>query len=192
MGKTQPLKELEQINALKDYFYERGEFRNYAMIVIGLNTSLRISDVLTLQWQDVYNFQTASYRQHIAVREKKTQKNNIIAINSSIVDALELLREKNHYIWPERYLFTSQKGYNTPITRNCAFTIIKNASLSLGFEETVSCHSLRKTFGYQAWKQGVQPALLMSIYNHSSYEITKRYLGISQDERDQVFMQIML
>ena len=56
----------------------------------------------------------------------------------------------------------------------------------------IDYHTLRKTFGYQAWKQGVQPALLMSIYNHSSYEITKRYLGISQDERDQVFMSVVL
>ena len=46
MAKTQPLKEMEQINALKDYFFERGEFRNYALIVIGLNTSLRISDMV--------------------------------------------------------------------------------------------------------------------------------------------------
>lgn len=81
---------------------------------------------------------------------------------------------------------------NTPITRQCAYTIIKRAGKKLGFEETIACHSLRKTFGYQAWKKGVPPALLMSIYNHSSYEITKRYLGISQDERDQVFMKVIL
>lgn len=192
MAKTQPLKELEQINALKDYFYEKGEIRNYALIVIGLNTSLRISDILTLQWQDVYNFHTGTYRQHITVLEKKTQKYNTVAINSSIIEVLELLRKKEDRMWPEAYLFVSRKGENKPITRNHAFTLIKNASLSLGFEDNISCHSLRKTFGYQAWKQGVQPALLMSIYNHSSYEITKRYLGISQDERDQVFMKVLL
>lgn len=192
MAKTQPLKELEQINALKDYFYEKGEIRNYALIVIGLNTSLRISDILTLQWQDVYNFHTGAYRQHITVVEKKTQKYNTVAINSSIIEVLELLRKKEGRMWPEAYLFASRKGENKPITRNHAFTLIKNASLSLGFEDNISCHSLRKTFGYQAWKQGVQPALLMSIYNHSSYEITKRYLGISQDERDQVFMKVLL
>ena len=76
MGKTQPLQELEQITALKGYFLERGEIRNYALIVVGLNTSLRISDILTLQWQDVYNYQKGTYRQHIHIVEKKTQKNH--------------------------------------------------------------------------------------------------------------------
>ena len=192
MGKTQPLKELEQISALKDYFLERGEIRNYALIVVGLNTSLRISDILTLQWQDVYNYQKGTYRQHIHVVEKKTQKNNSVAINACIIEVLELLKTTHENITPETFLFTSRKGENQPITRHSAYTIIKKASQVLGFEENISCHSLRKTFGYQAWKQGVQPALLMSIYNHSSYEITKRYLGISQDERDEVFMNIML
>lgn len=192
MAKTQPLKEMEQINALKDYFFERGEFRNYALIVIGLNTSLRISDILTLTWQDVYNFHTDAYRQHISVKEKKTQKQNIVAINSSIIEALDLLRNYEPRIHPDTFLFTSRKGENKPISRNHAFTLIKNAASSLGFEDNISCHSLRKTFGYQAWKQGVQPALLMSIYNHSSYEITKRYLGIAQDERDEVFLKVVL
>ncbi len=192
MAKTQPIKEPEQITALKEYFYQRGEVRNYAMIVIGLNTSLRISDVLSLRWRDVYNFQTKRYRHHISVLEKKTQKTNIVAINSSIIDVLKLLQAIEKDWEPDTFLFSSRKGDNKPITRNHAFYIIKTASESLGFEEHISCHSLRKTFGYQAWKQGVQPALLMSIYNHSSYEITKRYLGITQDERDQVFMNIAL
>ena len=188
MSKTQPIKELEQINELKEYFYQKGEIRNYALIVIGLNTSLRISDVLSLQWKDVYNFQNNTYRHHISVLEKKTQKTNIVAINAAILSVLEMLREIEKNWRPEIYL----KGDNKPISRNHAFYIIKNASETLGFEDNIACHSLRKTFGYQAWKQGVQPALLMSIYNHSSYEITKRYLGITQDERDQVFMNIAL
>jgi len=192
MAKTQPLKELEQISALKEYFYEKGEIRNYALVAIGLNTSLRISDILALQWKDVYNFRTKTYRQHIYVLEKKTRKSNTVAINVAIIDALEMLRKNEETIYPEMYLFVSRKGTNRPITRNHAFTVIKNAAASLGFEDNISCHSLRKTFGYQAWKQGVQPALLMSIYNHSSYEITKRYLGITQDERDEVFMRVVL
>ncbi|MBP3611225.1 MAG: tyrosine-type recombinase/integrase [Lachnospiraceae bacterium] len=192
MAKTQPMKETNQISALKQYFYEREEIRNYALVVIGLNTSLRISDVLQLRWQDVFNYQKKTYRHHIIVIEKKTQKENIVAINTAIIDALKALKKIEKNPKPEHYLFTSRKGDNQPITRQHAHAIIKKASEILGFEDNISCHSLRKTFGYQAWKQGVQPALLMSIYNHSSYEITKRYLGISQDERDQVFLNIML
>ena len=192
MGKTQPLKEFEQINLLKEYFLDRGEIRNHVLIVLGLNTSLRISDLLTLRWRDVYNFRADAYRQHLTVVEKKTGKTNTVAINVAIIEALEMLRSSGQSHTPEAYLFVSQKGENQPITRNRAFCIIKEAAQAIGFEDNIACHSLRKTFGYQAWKQGVQPALLMSIYNHSSYEITKRYLGINQDERDQVFLNIML
>ena len=46
--------------------------------------------------------------------------------------------------------------------------------------------------GYHAWKQGVPPAMLMMIYNHSSYQITKRYLGIIQEEKDDVFYHVQL
>ena len=192
MGKTQPIKELEQINALKEYFFDRGQFRNYALIVLGMNTSLRISDIIVLRWKDVYNYRYNKFRKHLIVIEKKTKKKNTIALNKAIIEALELLRRKERWLLPEHYIFVSQKGMNQPITRQCAYRIIKGAGKKLGFEEAITCHSLRKTFGYQAWKKGVPPALLMSIYNHSSYEITKRYLGISQDERDQVFMKVVL
>ena len=59
-------------------------------------------------------------------------------------------------------------------------------------EGNISCHSLRKTFGYHAWKHGIQPALIMNLYNHSSMENTKRYLSIDQDERDSVYLNIEL
>ena len=52
------------------------------------------------------------------------------------------------------------------------------------------CHSLRKTFGYLEWKAGVLPVMLTDIFNHSSFEITRRYLGISQDDRDKVYLKL--
>ena len=51
---------------------------------------------------------------------------------------------------------------------------------------------MRKTFGYHAWNTGGQPALIMDIYNNSNIEITKRYLSIDQDERDNLFNKINL
>lgn len=110
----------------------------------------------------------------------------------ALLDALEKYRESLDKVFPEHYLFKSRKGSNQPISRQRAYMIIKEAVNDLGMDYNISCHSLRKTFGYQAWKNGVQPALLMSIYNHSSYEITKRYLCIDQDERDTVFLNMPL
>lgn len=192
MSKTQPLKSLEEINAFKNYFLEKGEIRNYALVVFGLNTSLRISDMLALCWKDIYNFKLEKYRRHIVLKEQKTGKNSIIALNGAAISAMELYQKTLSCLEPEQYGFKSRNGSNRPISRSRAFTIIKNAANVLGIEDNISCHSLRKTFGYHAWQKGIQPALLMSIYNHSSYEITKRYLGINQDERDHVFLQITI
>ena len=50
-----------------------------------------------------------------------------------------------------------------------------------------SCHSLRKTFGRQVYTmngENSELALvkLMELFNHSSVAITKRYLGLRQEE----------
>jgi len=91
---------------------------------------------------------------------------------------------------PKDFLFTKNTNYSKPLDRTQAYRIICTAAQEALHMEHISCHSLRKTFGYHAWKQGTPPALLMNIYNHSSYEVTKRYLGIEQDERDKLFMSI--
>jgi integrase len=71
-----------------------------------------------------------------------------------------------------------------------AHRIVRAGGESIGLE--VSCHSLRKTFGYHAWKNGTPPALLMKIYNHSGFEVTKRYLCIEQEDKDAVFKGVEL
>ena len=192
MGTTQPIKNIKDIQRLKAYFLERQEYRNYAMVTLALNTSLRIGDLLHLKWGDVYNFNRKKYRKHIELIEQKTHKHNAMPINSEARTALEMLRRANKHLTEESYIFKSRRGQNSPIGRIQAFNIIRNAVQYLEIEGRISCHSLRKTFGYQAWKRGIPPALIMSIYNHSSIEITKRYLSIDQDDKDEVFMALNL
>ena len=92
----------------------------------------------------------------------------MFVLNKNVLEALEMLKNSLLYVTPECYIMKSRCGFNKPLGRTRAFTIIKEAAEELHIEGTISCHSLRKTFGYQAWKKGVQPALLMAIYNHSS------------------------
>ncbi len=192
MGTTQPIKNVDDICRLKNYFLERQEVRNYTMITLALNTSLRIGDLLHLKWGDVYNFKTNMYKTHISLVEQKTHKKNTLPINIEAKKALEYLQVTLIDFQEEFYIFKSRRGNNSPIGRTQAFNIIRDACQELNIEGKISCHSLRKTFGYQAWKQGVPPALIMSIYNHSSIEITKRYLSIDQDDKDEVFFALNL
>lgn len=196
MSTTYPIKDKSTLELFKNYYLSKNKLRNYALIIIGLNTALRIGDILSLQWRKVYNFQKHCFLRHICIIEHKTGKENIIAINSSVIYVLtSLLNISSDHadssgILPGDYIFASSRNRHMPLSRFQAYRIIKEAAASAGLEENISCHSLRKTFGYFAWKQGVPPALLMNIYNHSSFQITKRYLGIEQEDRDEVFMKI--
>ncbi len=194
MSTTQPIRNPEKLHDFRDYYLEeKPQSRNYALCVMGLNTALRISDILHLKWEDVYDFTKGEYRSHITVTEQKTKKENRIAINPTVVDALNqcFLRRETPPC-AEDFLFQSRNGTNRPLSRCQAFRIIKEAACHAGMEQHVSCHSLRKTFGYHAWQQGTPPALLMDIYNHSSYQVTRHYLGIDQDDRDNVFLNMSL
>lgn len=191
MGTTQPIRNKKTLENFRNYYKkEENKPRNYALIVFGLNSALRISDILNLKWKDVCN--SAGYLEHIIVTEKKTGKKNVLALNRAMKEALDYYRKTIETIDSEHYIFSSQKVKDEPITHSQAFRIIQKAAQKCGMKEPVSCHSLRKTFGYYAWKNGTPPALLMSIYNHSSYEITKRYLGIEQLDKDEVYEKNVL
>lgn len=192
MGTTQPIREKESLELFMNYYKtEQKNIRNAVMIDFGIYTALRISDILNLRWRDVYDFKTQQYLSHLFVQEKKTGKMNVIALNANLIQSLELYRS-NLQLSEDDYLFTKPKNHSQPLSRSQAFRIVKRAAEESIHADHVSCHSLRKTFGYHAWKQGTPPALLMDIYNHSSYKITKKYLGIEQDERDSVFLTLSL
>lgn len=187
MKEAKPLKSLRDINKLKNYFLERGEYRNYLLVTVCLNTALRIGDVLKLKWLDIYSFDSGMCKEYIEIREQKTGKQQTIYINKSIKEAVRLYI-KNVSVCGE-YIFSGRE--QKPIDRVQVHRILKRACADTGIPD-ISCHSLRKTFGYQAWKKGTPPAMLMNIYNHSSFSITKRYLGIAQDDRDDVYREIAL
>lgn len=165
------------------------------MIILLLNTALRISDVLEITWGDVYDSISEEYRTHLRLIEKKTNKKSVVKLNKELLKQIKCYRsyliENGRDATDETYLF-SHKNKNMALSRMQAHRIIKKAATECEIPGIISCHSLRKTLGYTAWKNGISPVLLVDIYNHSSYRVTKRYLGIEQDERDEVFDSIIL
>ncbi|MCI9020669.1 MAG: tyrosine-type recombinase/integrase [Eubacterium sp.] len=189
---TSPIRTKEEIEKMKDYYLTKSHFRDYALFVIGINTALRISDLLRLRWRDVYDAQTRRYKNHIDIYEQKTKKHAVIALNSSCISAFKMLKKKKPFRRDDEFIFCGGKNRYQPLSRNRAYHIIKDAAAASHVEGNISCHSLRKTFGYHAWKMGTPTALIMNIYNHSSIEITKRYLSIYQDDKDALYKSMNL
>jgi len=194
MSTTQPIRDKKQLQDFKAFYKKQypndpNALRNYTLVMLGLGTALRISDILRLNWKDV--FTGKEVKTHIVVKEQKTGKENCIFLNAEMRQILQEYYREQSKKDENPYLFPSPKKKDTHLSRFQAYRIISSAAKALALEH-VSCHSLRKTFGYHAWKQGAQPALLMSIFNHSSWNITVRYLGIAQDEKDQVYARIAL
>ena len=74
MATTDPIREKEQIRSLSEYFLKRCQFRNYALVSLGIYTTLRIGDLLALRWDDVYDEQKCKYRSHLVIKEQKNRE----------------------------------------------------------------------------------------------------------------------
>lgn len=191
MATTDPIRNKKHVRELAGYYLKRGSLRNYLLVVLGVYTALRISDLLRLTCGDVFDFDAGVFRHHIEVVERKTGKAKMIALNAKAIEALQI-----YFVaakpYAGDYLFPSGKRKGTSIGRIQAWRIVKTAAISIGLSQRIACHSLRKTFGYHAWKAGASAVLLMNIYNHTDFSVTQRYLGITQDELDGVYLGLVV
>ncbi|MFE0394737.1 site-specific integrase [Paenibacillus lactis] len=174
MNTVQPIRDMDILQDMLDYL-ESTNYRNFIMVLIGIDTGLRISDILRLRVRDVLGT-------HISIREKKTGKQKRILITSTLKKKLAPYIEGKPN---NEFLIRSREGLNRPITREMAYKIIRAAAEEFGLTE-IACHSLRKTFGYIFYNQTTEKdiALLMNYFNHSSPQETLRYIGMAQDSMD--------
>lgn len=188
MNMVQPLRDKKDIDNIKRYLKENN-LRDYLMFMVGISSALRISDILKLKVSDVWDGKKV--KSHVDLREKKTDKGKIFAVSPNLNKAIR--EYLNSYTYDmDDHLFRSRKGENTPITRQQAALILNNAADAVGIKYAVSTHSMRKTWGYWAYKSGVSLALIMEALNHSSIANTKKYLGITQDDLDDVYVNLNL
>lgn len=155
--------------------------RDLLLFTIGTNCGLRISDIIALNISDVLN------KQYITLVEKKTGKFKKIPINSKLGP---MLKEYVNGKRSEEPLF--QSVFHNRLDRFRAYHIIKDACKSAGLDERIGTHTLRKTFGYHHYQQFKDVALLQKIFNHSSPQITLRYIGIEQDQIEESYRNFIL
>jgi integrase len=160
--------------------YDDKNYRMSLLISFGAFWGLRISDILSLKWNDVYN------KDEFQLIEKKTQKNRDIKINPQLKRHIS---DCHNIIKPfsmDEFVFISQKGTVFSIQR--INIILKDLKVRYDLKiKNFSSHSLRKCFGRTIFERSGENAelaivKLSQLFNHSSTSITRRYLGISQKE----------
>ena len=186
MSLVQPIRDKKVLDKFKKEVLRRSE-RDYIMVLLGINTGLRIGDIVPLKVKDVYK------KTHIYLHEQKTGKSKRFPI-------MHIGKEIDSYIEREDleaddYLFKSRQvdsdGIKRCISTTQAYRRLKAVANDLGIED-FGTHSLRKSFGYHYYKQNKDIAKLMTIFNHSSEAITMRYIGITQEAIDESMMNFRL
>ena len=157
-----------------------GNYKMSLLIALGCFTGLRISDILALRWNQIL------YVSEFTIIEKKTGKKRTLRLNPQLQKHIAECYEQIEPIGTSAPILVSQKGTIFTIQRiNVMLKEIKKKyRLHVG---NFSCHSLRKTFGRQVYTMSGDSAelalvKLMELFNHSSIAITKRYLGLRQEE----------
>ena len=150
------------------------------LIALGCFTGLRISDILSLRWKQILG------TDEFTVIEKKTSKVRTIRLNPQLQEHIKECYEHINPIGINTPILVSQKG--TIFTVQRINIILKEVKKKYRLKiKNFSCHSLRKTFGRQVYNMNSDNAelalvKLMELFNHSSVAITKRYLGLRQEE----------
>ena len=150
------------------------------LIALGCFTGLRISDILALRWEQILS------TEEFTIIEKKTGKKRVLRLNSQLQQHIQECYEHIQPIGLKAPILVSQKG--TVFTIQRINVILKEIKKKYRLKvKNFSCHSLRKTFGRQVYNMNSENSelalvKLMELFNHSSVAITKRYLGLRQEE----------
>lgn len=189
MEYVQPIRDRKQLEAMKKVL-KGSSLRDYCLFVLGINSGLRISDLLTLTVGHVVE-EDGKVKDRITLREKKTNKAKDFPLSDSAKKAIsDYLKTRKGYTLTDS-LFASRKG-GTPLTRQHAYRIINQAARTVGIKEHVGTHTLRKTFGYHAYQSGVDITRIQKLLNHSAPSVTLAYIGITQEELDDVYLNLNL
>ncbi|MFD1674076.1 site-specific integrase [Alicyclobacillus fodiniaquatilis] len=186
---VEPIRDKKKIEAMK-LLLRGSNLRDYCLFVLGINSGLRVSDLLRLNIEDVLS-ERGKVLDRITIREKKTGKAKTFPISNNSRKAIEEYLEKRASYLRSEPLFASRKG-NTHIQRVQAWKALNKAAKAVGIKERMGTHTLRKTFAYHAFKQGQDITLLQKLLNHSAPSITLRYIGITQDQLDDVYLTLNL
>lgn len=183
--------------------------RNLSIFVFGFTTGLRVSDVMKVRVRDVIKINPITkqleFQDRIHVVEQKTGKTNVIAkisnkCKSALYKYLQLLSANGCEIELDDFLWVvgdSKNQIKIPknkhLDKRNYYDCLQKASNMMIWKipTKIGTHTMRKTFGYHMFKQSKNKyetlAILQEWFNHSSQRMTLQYIGITQEQKQDVF-----
>ena len=190
---VQPIKDKHKIQRMLKVL-EDDNPRNALLFRVGLNTILRIQDILDLKVKNIFH-DDGRFRLYLSLFERKTRKNKgrrmkNIKLNSLLRKAIKEYVEFFE-LSLEDYIFFSLLDPDTKLDRVQAWRILKRAADKVGIDN-FGTHSMRKTLAWTIYKQTKDISLVMIMLNHNSPKTTLRYLGITQESIDKTYEEFAI
>ncbi|MEK4815177.1 tyrosine-type recombinase/integrase [Bacillus sp. FSL L8-0287] len=175
---VQPIRSKKQIEDMKWSLKRHCSERDYILFLIGINTGLRVSDLLQIEIQNILKLRRKK-RKEFKIKKGKTKKERMINLTSIFNEVYSYAQNIDN-----TWLFPSRKG-DKPISKIQAYRQLQKAG-DFARVESIGTHTMRKTFGYWFYKQTKDVAMLQEILNHSTPQITLKYIGINKEEKDYI------
>jgi integrase len=165
-------------------------YRDYLLITLGCYFGLRISDLLSIRWDDLID------KTELVLVEQKTKKNRKITFNPTVIQAVNFcsneLKLKNQF---DKNYFVFSNRWNERISVSFINKRLKYIFIRYNVKvQNASSHILRKTFGkriYEADNKSERSLIYLSdIFSHSSISTTRRYIGITQEQIADMYMSL--
>ncbi|MEZ4527698.1 MAG: site-specific integrase [Desulfobacterales bacterium] len=182
--KVEPIRLQKDIDRIKNIL--KNQPRNLALFMFGINTNLRASDLVRITVGQVSGLKPGD---SFEIREQKTGKLRRITLNNGLHQAVNAwldVADPND----DDPLFRSQRGAS--LTVGSVHRLVKAWCREIGLRGNYGSHTLRKTWGYHAWKKGIDIPRLMTVFNHSSQKQTLDYLCIQAEEIREVYLKVEL
>jgi len=171
---------------VEEALFNAKQYRIYCYLAIGRNLAIRAKDMMKLRWVDLLG-------DSIAITESKTGKTRKIHIaqetHRAVERAFEQLKAK-----PDEKIFKSSSKSGEMSSQYISKQLRYYAAPIVGWDKKISTHTVRKTFGRHVYENAADKThalvMLNEIFQHSSLAITRRYIGITAFEVEEIYKQL--
>ncbi len=189
---VEPVRDMKDVKRVYDWFLTNKTVKEAELFYIGCNVALRAGDLLSLKFSDFTN------GNFIDLTERKTGKYKRIPITAGVKEAVERLKvyysSRKFYVNKEFtpvYLFqsTGNRAFHLcqPICIQWLSACFRACAKDLEFDFNFNTHSMRKTWGYQAYERGEDILYIQALFNHSNQRVTLNYIGVTRSTIEQMY-----